>query len=230
MSRLRVLLVEDDARLAAFTREFLEQNDLVCVLTGDGEAAVREASTSAFDCIVLDVMLPRLDGLSVCRKLREKTGVPIIITTARTTEADRVIGLELGADDYVPKPFSVRELLARIKAVVRRSRGQVGPQSRELKVGPLTLHLDAHAATLDGRPLELTSYEFTLLRVLAERRGAVISREQLLELAQGNAEEAFDRSIDVRISRLRGKLGDDPRRPHLLRTIRGVGYLLCEDP
>ncbi|MDX2010158.1 MAG: response regulator transcription factor [Myxococcaceae bacterium] len=230
MSRLRVLLIEDDARLAAFTREFLEANDVCCLVAPDGVIAEQELLRGAFDCVVLDVMLPLRDGYEVCRRLRARSDVPIIMTTARTTEADRIIGLELGADDYVPKPFSVRELLARVRANVRRARGQVGPRSDRLEVGPLVLHLDAMTATLAGRALTLTSYEFSLLRVLAERRGTVIGREQLLELARGTAEESFDRSIDVRISRLRAKLGDDPRRPALLRTVRGVGYMLCEDP
>jgi two-component system, OmpR family, response regulator len=230
MGRLRVLLIEDDARLAAFTREFLEANGVTSVHAADGLVGEQELVRSPFDCVVLDVMLPLRDGFEVCRRLRARSDVPIIMTTARTTEADRVVGLELGADDYVPKPFSVRELLARVRAVVRRARGQVGPRGARLEVGPLVLHLDAMTATLAGKDLALTSYEFTLLRVLAERRGMVIGREQLLELARGSAEESFDRSIDVRVSRLRAKLGDDPRRPALLRTVRGVGYMLCEEP
>jgi two-component system response regulator RstA len=228
-TRIRVLLVEDDERLAAFTKEYFEQNELEVVLVTDGESALREAPRGAFDAVVLDVMLPAVDGLSVCRKLREHSAVPIVMTTARVDELDRVLGLELGADDYVTKPFSVRELLARVKATVRRARGQVGPGARELRVGALVLHLEAMTASLAGRALELTTYEFSILRVLAERRGRVVGREQLLELARGTAEESFDRSIDVRISRLRQKLGEDPRHPSLLRTVRGAGYMLCEE-
>jgi two-component system, OmpR family, response regulator len=228
-SRIRVLLVEDDERLATFTREFLEQNGLEVLHVSDGAAALREAGQSAFDVMVLDIMLPALDGYAVCREVRERHAFPILMTTARTDELDRVMGLELGADDYITKPFSVRELLARIRAAVRRARGQVGPGARELKVGELVLHADSMTATLNGRPLHLTTYEFKILHVLAERKNRVVTREQLLELAQGSAEESFDRSIDVRISRLRQKLGEDPRRSSLLRTVRGAGYMLADN-
>jgi DNA-binding response OmpR family regulator len=147
------------------------------------------------------------------------------MVTARVDIADRVVGLELGADDYLTKPFSARELLARIHALVRRARGRTGPRER-LRKGRLELDAASCRATLDGRELDLTSYEFSLLRVLAEHAGRVLSREQLLDLAKGGSDEAFDRSIDVRISRLRYKLDDDPRRPTLLKTIRGSGYML----
>jgi two-component system response regulator RstA len=148
------------------------------------------------------------------------------MVTARTEESDRVQGLELGADDYISKPFSPRELLARIRAAVRRARGLVGPQS-VLRAGPLELSTQSLTATLHGKALDLTAYEFEILRVLAERKGQVLDRERILELAKGTAEDAFDRSIDVRISRLRQKLGDDPRHPVILRTIRGIGYMLA---
>jgi two-component system response regulator RstA len=195
----------------------------------DGAAGLREAERTAFDAMVLDIMLPLVDGYAVCQRVRERQALPIIMITARTAEMDRVMGLELGADDYVTKPFSVRELLARIRAAVRRARGQVGPGAGSLKVGPLFLHLESMTASLAGRPLQLTTYEFKILRVLAERQKRVVSREQLLELAQGSAEDSFDRSIDVRISRLRQKLNEDPRRPSLLRTVRGAGYMLADD-
>jgi two-component system OmpR family response regulator len=229
MHSIRVLLVEDDERLAAFTREFLEQNSLVVVHAADGEAALREAEAEAFDVMVLDVLLPVLDGYAVCRRIRERQALPIIMTTARTAELDRVTGLELGADDYLVKPFSVRELLARIRAVVRRARGLVGPGGRVLAVGRLALDLDSMTGKLGDRALHLTTYEFRILQVLAERQKRVVSREQLLVLAQGSAEGSFDRSIDVRISRLRQKLREDPRQPSLLRTVRGAGYMLAEE-
>src|SRR6186713_177761 len=225
-ARLKILVVEDDAKIARLTRDYLEQHGFDVTLVGDGIAATREALRPEFDVVVLDLMLPGKSGFEVCREIREHSHVPIIAVTARVEVADRVLGLELGADDYVTKPFSARELLARIHAVTRRAQGKAGPAARQLRVGRLELDVASFSATLDGRPLSLTSYEFSLLRVLAENAGRVLSRERLLELAKGNADEAFDRSIDVRISRLRQKLGDDPRHPVLLKTVRGSGYLL----
>ena len=224
---MTVLLVEDDERLSSFVAEYLQQQGLGVVRVGDGQQALTEASRRRFDVVVLDLMLPGRDGLDVCRDLRTTSDVPVIVVTARVSETDRVLGLELGADDYLTKPFSVRELLARIRAVVRRAQGRVGPGASVIKVGKLALHLGSMRATLDGRELDLTAYEFGLLRALAERRGHVLTREQLLELAKGSGVDAFDRSIDVRISRLRHKLGDDPRRPALLKTVRGAGYVLA---
>ncbi len=230
VSDISVLLAEDDVRLSTFVAEYLEQRGVSVVTVADGETALRTATAGHFDVVLLDWMLPQRDGMSVCRELRKRSDVPVIILTARSEESDRVLGLELGADDYLTKPFSPRELLARIQGLVRRARGQVGP-ARSLKIGPLEIQLEARSVTLRGAPVELTSYEFDILRVLAERRGRVLSREQILELATGSAEDAFDRSIDVRISRLRQKIGDDPRHPTLLRTVRGAGYLLAaEEP
>jgi DNA-binding response OmpR family regulator len=224
-ARLHVLLVEDDAKLARLTRDYLEQHELIVTSVADGNSAVREGVRNDIDVVVLDLMLPGRDGFEVCRQIRSKSHVPIIAVTARVEVADRVLGLELGADDYLTKPFSARELLARIQALARRAQGRAGPED-QLRVGRLVLDVASLTATLDGRALSLTSYEFALLRVLAENAGRVLSRERLLDLAKGNAEEAFDRSIDVRISRLRQKLGDDPRHPLLLKTVRGSGYLL----
>ncbi len=220
----RVLLVEDDERLANLTSEYLEGHGLAVVHTSRGDHGLAEATQQRFDCILLDVMLPGLDGIEVCRKLRQRSDVPIIMITARGEEADRVLGLELGADDYLAKPFSPRELLARIRALVRRARGNAGPTTRTLSAADLVLDPGARRASLSGEELDLTSYEFSLLYVLVERAGRVLSREQLMELARGSAEEAFDRSIDVHVSRLRHKLGDDPRRPKRIKTVRGVGY------
>lgn len=224
-ARLHVLLVEDDAKLARLTRDYLEQHGLLVTSVADGNSAVREGLRLDIDVVVLDLMLPGRDGFEVCRELRSKSHVPIIAVTARVDVADRVLGLSLGADDYVTKPFAARELLARIEAVARRAQGRAGPEAL-LRVGRLSLDTASLTATLDGRELQLTSYEFALLRVLADNAGRVLSRERLLELAKGNADEAFDRSIDVRISRLRHKLGDDPKHPVLLKTVRGSGYLL----
>jgi DNA-binding response OmpR family regulator len=224
-ARLHVLLVEDDAKLARLTRDYLEQHGLSVTSVADGNSALREGLRTDIDVVVLDLMLPGRDGFEVCRELRSKSHVPIIAVTARVDVADRVLGLSLGADDYVTKPFSARELLARIEAVARRAQGRAGPEG-QVRVGRLQLDAASLTATLDGRALQLTAYEFALLRVLADNAGRVLSRERLLELAKGNADEAFDRSIDVRISRLRHKLGDDPKHPVLLKTVRGSGYLL----
>ncbi|MBI5478397.1 MAG: response regulator transcription factor [Deltaproteobacteria bacterium] len=226
---IRVLLVEDDQRLATLTARYLEGHGLVVTVVGNGTQGLAEALRGSFDVVLLDVMLPGRDGVEVCRELRARRDVPVIMVTARGEEADRVLGLETGADDYVIKPFSSRELLARVRAVVRRRRGQAGPASRPVQVGGLVIDPGALRATLHGRALLLTAHEFALLRVLAERAGRVLSREQLLDLAGGSAEGAFDRSVDVHVSRLRQKLGDDPRNPTILKTVRGTGYLLATD-
>jgi two-component system OmpR family response regulator len=224
------LLVEDDARLAALTSEYLGNHGVKVVVAGDGRRALDESLRVRFDVVLLDLMLPGVSGLEVCRELRQRSDVPILILTARGEEADRVLGLEWGADDYLTKPFSSRELLARVQAQVRRARGQAGPSSRVVQVGELVLDPGSLRATLAGRELPLTAYEFQLLRALAERAGQVLSRERLLELVQGSAEEAFDRSVDVHVSRLRAKLGDDPKRPRWLKTVRGIGYQLAARP
>ncbi|HEU4411287.1 MAG TPA: response regulator transcription factor [Polyangiaceae bacterium] len=226
---ITALHVEDDARLARFLGDYLARNEVLVTPAADGESGLALALRQRFDVVLLDLMLPRGDGLSVCRALRAQSDAPVIVTTARAEEADKVLGLELGADDYLVKPFSPRELLARIRAVVRRDRGQAGPPLRTVVTGRLTVDAVRRVALLDGRELALTSYEFNLLRVLAERRGRVLSREQLMELVKGGADDAFDRSIDVHISRLRQKLGDDSRRPTLLKTVRGAGYVLTLD-
>lgn len=226
---IRVVLIEDDERLARLTARYLESHGLSVFWVSDGREGLEEATRSRPDIVLLDLQLPGLDGLSVCRELRARTSVPILMISARDEEADRVLGLELGADDYLPKPFSSRELLARVRAHVRRARGKAGPNTGRIDLGRLVLEPSAMHATLDGRPLSLTGYEFALLRALAENAGQVLSREQLMLRVRGNAEEAFDRSIDVQISRLRQKLGDDSKNPQLLKTVRGLGYMLAKE-
>jgi DNA-binding response OmpR family regulator len=227
--RLCVVYVEDDERLGRLTAQYLTSHAVEVVLVPRGDLAVAEVLRVRPDVVLLDLMLPGRDGLEICRALRERVDVPIIMVTARTEEADRVMGLEGGADDYVPKPFSSRELLARIRAQARRARGKSGPSTARVQVGELVVDAATMTATLSGKPLALTTFEFALLRVLAERAGRVLSRDQLLELLHGSADEAFDRSIDVHVSRLRSKLGDDPRNPQRLKTVRGVGYVLTPD-
>jgi DNA-binding response OmpR family regulator len=224
---LLVLLVEDDLRLAALTKEYLEGHGIAVVHVADGRRGQDEALGGRYDAVLLDLMLPGKDGLEVCREVRARSDVPIVVLTARGEEADRVMGLELGADDYLAKPFSPRELLARIRAVVRRAKGRAGPARDLVRVGALTVDPAARRVSLAGREIALTGYEFALLDALARRAGRVLSREQLMELAGGSAEEAFDRSIDVHVSRLRQKLGDDPKRPRLIKTVRGAGYVLA---
>lgn len=226
-SVIKVLLVEDDVRLAQLTTRYLEGHGVVVTTAGDGIEGQAEALRRQYDCVVLDLMLPGRDGIEVCRQLRSRIDVPIIMVTARGEESDRVLGLEVGADDYVTKPFSPRELLARIRANVRRVRGQAGPPSELITVGKLALDPQKMTVTLDGAAVEVTAYEFSILRALAQRPGKVLSREQLLDLAKGSADLSFDRSIDVHVSRLRAKLGDDSRSPKILKTVRGVGYLLA---
>ena len=224
---IKVLLVEDDSRLAQLTTRYLEGHGVLVTTAGDGIEGQAEALRRQYDCIVLDLMLPGRDGIEVCRELRTRIDVPIIMVTARGEEADRVLGLEVGADDYVTKPFSPRELLARIRANVRRVRGQTGPAQDMIQVGALVLDPAKMTVALEGKTIDVTAYEFSILRALAQRPGKVLSREQLLDLAKGSADLSFDRSIDVHVSRLRAKLGDDSRSPKILKTVRGAGYLLA---
>jgi DNA-binding response OmpR family regulator len=223
---IHALLVEDDIRLADLTREYLEKQGLAVSVIHDGDEGLKQALRGSYDVLLLDIMLPSRSGIEICQKVREHSDVPIVMLTARGEEADRVLGLEIGADDYMSKPFSPRELLARIRAVIRRARGKAGPRFKAITRGEINLDPGTREARLSGRLLELTGYEFSLLQALAERAGMVLSREQLMELAGGSAEESFDRSIDVHISRLRNKLGDDKKRPRLIKTVRGVGYQL----
>jgi DNA-binding response OmpR family regulator len=228
---ISVVYIEDDVRLARLTSRYLETSGMRVTLAADGPQGVAAVLRDKPDIILLDLMLPGSDGLEVCRQLRARVATPILMVTARNEEVDRVMGLEGGADDYIPKPFSSRELLARIRAHARRARGDVGPGGLEtIRVGGLCIDVPRIAVTLDGVELSLTTFEFNLLRALAERAGRVLSREQLQQLVRGSVDETFDRSIDFHISRLRQKLNDDPRSPRLLKTIRGVGYVLTGPP
>jgi len=229
MSSVFVLLVEDDERLGTFTAEYLTGRGLNVVHVVNGEQAITAFHKSAFDVVVLDVMLPGCDGLSVCKAIRTSSDVPILLVTARGDEADRVHGLELGGDDYIVKPFSPRELMARIQAFVRRQRGELLPRSGEVRVGPLVADTGALEVRLEGKTLVLSPTEFHLLVRLMERPGRVLSRDQLLELVKGSADEAFDRAVDVQISRLRQKLGEGWGH-RLIKTVRGVGYMLVGEP
>jgi two-component system OmpR family response regulator len=223
---IRVVYVEDDERLARLTTQYLESHRIEVHLVTRGDRAVSEVLRLRPDVVLLDLMLPGTDGLEVCRQLRARCDVPIIMVTARTEEPDRVLGLEGGADDYVSKPFQSRELLARIRAQARRARGESGPRPERIELGALVIDAGTMEVTVHGKLVPLTTSEFALLHTLAQRAGRVLGREQLLQLVHGSADEAFDRSIDVVVSRLRQKIEDDPRNPRLLKTIRGVGYML----
>jgi two-component system OmpR family response regulator len=223
---IRVVYVEDDERLARLTTQYLNSHRVEVHVVGRGDQVVPAVLRVRPDVVLLDLMLPGSDGLDVCRQLRARTDVPIIMVTARTEEADRVLGLEGGADDYVPKPFQSRELLARIRAQARRARGESGPRPERIVVGNLVIDATTMQVTVDARPISLTTSEFALLHALAQRTGRVLGREQLLQLLHGSSDEAFDRSIDVVVSRLRHKIEQDPRNPRMLKTVRGAGYML----
>jgi DNA-binding response OmpR family regulator len=224
---LRVLCIEDDDRLFRLLASYFEPNGVTLVQAPDGPAGLTALETGAFDAVFLDVMLPGMDGLSVCRKIRERSRIPVIMLTAKGDEADRVVGLELGADDYVPKPFSPRELLARLRAVLRRAQPQAS--EAELVVGDLVIDVQARQARLPNGPVDLTGLEFDVLVALARRPGRVVPREVLLELAGRGDVTVNDRVVDVHVSHLRRKLGDDPRAPRLIKTVRGVGYVLARE-
>ena len=231
-SPTRLLVIDDDRKLCRLIAAYLEPlgYDVTAVHTGpEGvERAVEE-----WQAVILDLMLPGMDGFEVLKQIRKTSDVPVLMLTARGDEADRIVGLEIGADDYLPKTFSTRELLARLRAVIRRSStrreapGSAAP-AQELVSGPLRLSMGARVATLADQPVELTPVEFDLLACLMRARGRVKSREQLLEEIRDRNYEVFDRSIDVHISALRKKLGDDPRTPRFIRTVRTAGYLLID--
>jgi len=221
----RVLLVEDDARLAGMVSEYLGAAGFRIVVAPSGTAALELLARETFDALILDLMLPDIDGLEVCRSVRSRSSLPILMLTARGDAADRIVGLEIGADDYLPKPFEPRELLARLRAILRR--GHAAPGAGPLVFGRLEIDRDARAVRVDGEARTLTSYQFALLVALAEHAGRVLSREALMDLLKGEALEAFDRSIDVHISRLRQAIEDDPRRPRRIVTVRGAGYVFA---
>jgi two-component system OmpR family response regulator len=229
VTSIRVVYVEDDERLARLTAVYLSGHGIEVFRVSRGDTALAEVLRVRPDVVLLDLMLPGMSGQEVCRALRARMDVPIIMITALSEEADRVMGLEGGADDYITKPFSSRELLARLRAQARRGRGEAGPRATRLELGELELDTGTVTASVRGVALQLTTFEFSLLRVLMERAGRVLSREQLLELMHGSSDEAFDRSIDVHVSRLRQKLELDPKKPRLLETIRGLGYVLTPD-
>ena len=220
-----ILLIEDDRRLAEMLSEYLGEAGFSVSVAGDGRTGLARLAAEPYDALVLDLMLPDMDGLEVCRQLRAFSDVPVLMLTARGDAMDRVVGLEIGADDYLPKPFEPRELLARLRAILRRR--DRTRSSSVLRFGRLEIDRDARCVRVDGAERALTGHQFALLVALAERAGRVLSRDTLMDLVKGEALEAFDRSIDVHVSRIRAAIEDDPKRPRRLLTVRGAGYVFA---
>ena len=233
----QLLMIEDDTRLAQMVSEYLGQSGMQvthCADGGSGLAHLQGQSGAALpDLVILDLMLPDMDGLDVCRRIRTLPSaaaqVPVLMLTAKGDPMDRVIGLELGADDYLPKPFEPRELLARIRAILRRREsGPAASATQTLRFGSLEIDRDARSVTVNGAACELTSYQFDLLVALAERAGRVLTRDQIMEAVRGRELEAFDRSIDVHMGRIRAAIEDDAKNPRRILTVRGVGYVFAK--
>lgn len=218
-----ILVVDDEPKVVKLARDYLEKNGFRVVSAGDGNTALAMARRERPNLIVLDLMLPGMDGREVCRILRQETGVPIIMLTALSEESDQIVGLEIGADDYITKPFSPRTLVARVRAVLRRSQGQVKAPS-VLRSGGLEIDLAGHQVRLNGKPVHLTPNEFKLLSLLARHPGQTLSREQLSDEMHGLTISGFDRSVDSHIKNLRRKIEADPAQPRFIETVYGIGY------
>jgi two-component system, OmpR family, response regulator len=221
---LRVLVIDDDTRLYELLADYLCQHDVTLAHARDGREGLSRLETDAFDAVLLDVMMPGIDGLEVLRRIRQKAKLPVIMLTARGDESDRVVGLELGADDYVAKPFSPRELLARLRAVLRRATPDA--TGERLSAGGILVDVGARSAEVDGKLVDLTGLEFDILVALVRRAGRVVPRNALLSEAGRGDVVVSERTVDVHISRLRKKIGDDPKTPFRIKTVRGIGYVL----
>ena len=221
----KILLIEDDARLAGMVRDYLGESGFDATIAGTGKMGLMLQREHGFDAVILDLMLPDTDGLEVCRTLRAAGSVPILMLTAKGDPMDRVVGLELGADDYLPKPFEPRELLARLRAILRRGKG--ADRADIMRFGRLEIDTRAMEARIDGRPCALTAHQFKLLEVMAKSAGRVLSRDYLMDQLKGGNLEAFDRSIDVHISRIRAEVEADPKHPRRVITVRGAGYVFA---
>jgi DNA-binding response OmpR family regulator len=223
-----VLMIEDDQSLAEMVAEYLGSMGLKVTARLSATEGLKTARQGSYDAIILDVMLPDVDGFEVCRRLRAESDVPILMLTARGEEMDRILGLELGADDYLPKPFNPRELLARLRAILRRRAQPGGGPGAVLRYGRLEIDRDARVVRVDGEERPLTSYQFELLWVLANNPGRVMSREVLMDKLKNEELEAFDRSLDVHVSRIRAAIEDDPKHPRRILTVRGAGYVFAK--
>jgi DNA-binding response OmpR family regulator len=227
MAHKKILVVDDEKKIVDIVKAYLEKDGYMVVFAYDGKLALHMARSQSPDLIVLDLMLPEVSGWDVCRALRAESNVPIIMLTARDDDSDKIVGLELGADDYVVKPFNPKELVARVRAVLRRAEGAVA-KTKKIEFADLSIDLERHEVKLGDKLLELTPTEFDLLRVLAESPGRVYSRMQLLDKVQGSAYEGYERTIDSHIKNLRKKVEPDPDLPKYIVTVRGVGYKLVE--
>jgi len=221
-----ILLIEDDPRLAEMVSEYLGEAGFRVATAGSGEAGLARLAREPCDALVLDLALPGIDGLEVCRRLRASSDVPVLMLTARGDAMDRVVGLEIGADDYLPKPFEPRELLARLRAILRRRGGAA--RGEVLRFGRVEIDRGARSVRVDGAEKSLTSHQFALLVALAENAGRVMSRDALMDALRGQPLEAFDRSIDVHVSRIRQAIEDDPKKPRRIVTVRGAGYVFAK--
>jgi DNA-binding response OmpR family regulator len=229
--RQRVLIVDDDLKLAGMLVDYLGPRGFAAETAPDAARGLALLSRRPFDAVILDVMLPDVDGFEVCRRLRAFSDVPVLMLTARGDPDDRVVGLELGADDYLPKPFEPRELLARLRAILRRRTGAAAPATASvLRFGPLEIDAAAREVRRGGVVRPLTAYQFDILHLLAINAGRVLSREAILERLRHEEHEAFDRSIDVHVSRIRAAVEDDPKNPRRIVTVRGAGYQLARLP
>jgi DNA-binding response OmpR family regulator len=234
----RVLLIEDDSRLAGIVTEYLGKAGFRVIHAENGSRGLALHGREAVDVVVLDLMLPDSDGLDICREIRARSNSPILMLTARGDPMDRIVGLEMGADDYLPKPFEPRELLARLRAILRRSRAMpksasdsapgITATSDVLRYGRLEIDRGGREVRLDGAPCLLTGYQFALLLALAEHAGRVMSRDTLMDAVKGEQIEAFDRSIDVHVSRIRAAIEDDAKKPRRIITVRGIGYVFAK--
>ncbi|MDP2771785.1 MAG: response regulator transcription factor [Giesbergeria sp.] len=232
----QLLMIEDDTRLAQMVGEYLGQSGMLVTHHADAAGGLAQlqgpGSGGLPDLVILDLMLPDMDGLEVCRRIRALQGpaaqVPVLMLTAKGDPMDRIIGLEIGADDYLPKPFEPRELLARIRAILRRRTDGAAPAAQTLRFGSLEIDRDARTVTVGGQPCELTSYQFDLLVAIAERAGRVLTRDQIMEAVRGRELEAFDRSIDVHMGRIRAAIEQDAKNPRRILTVRGVGYVFAK--
>jgi two-component system phosphate regulon response regulator OmpR len=234
----RVLLIEDDSRLAGMVAEYLGKAGFRVIHAENGTRGLALHGREPVDVVVLDLMLPDSDGLDICREIRARSDSPILMLTARGDPMDRIVGLEMGADDYLPKPFEPRELLARLRAILRRSRSapksdadhapSATTSSDVLRYGRLEIDRGAREVRLDSAPCPLTGYQFALLLALAEHAGRVMSRDTLMDAVKGEQLEAFDRSIDVHVSRIRAAIEDDPKKPRRIITVRGIGYVFAK--